>query len=87
MSSFFGPFPKTMFAYSKDASGNEYFGEAAKGTTVNKAGWQIFCQQYTGVNWVSMFPIDSATGKASAEPKFVWSSATTGAYTYQELGS
>ncbi len=88
--SYFGPFPKTTNAYVQDASGNEYFGEAAFGADINRARWTIFQKQNTGgvsnpTAWIILFPADGA-GFGSAEAKFVWAQATTGQYTYVALG-
>ena len=81
------PLPTTTSAYAKDSSNDEYFGEAPSGIKSSQAGWSIFKMAYTGTAWIIYFPVDTTTGKASNAPKFVWSSATTGAYTYQELGT
>lgn len=89
--SYFGPFPKTTNAYIQDASGNEYFGECAKGADVSRARWSIFQKQNTGgasnpTAWIILFPIDTSTGLATDEPKFIWSQATTGQIIYAALG-
>jgi len=82
--SYFGPMPTTTNAYAKD-SGDEYFGEAARGATVSHAKWMIFKMEYSGDNWLIVFPVDTSTNKASAEPKFIWDDVLT--YTYRELGT
>lgn len=94
--SYFGPFPKTTNAYATDASGNEYFGEAAVGADINRARWTIFQKKNTGTTpalalsnptaWIILFPLDVTIGSGSAEGKFVWANATDGTYTYVALG-
>ena len=82
------PLPRTTFAYHKDASGNEYYGEAPKGARVGEAKWSIGAQIYTTtalVAWVFKFPVDSTTGIATDAPKFVWNDVET--YSYRELGT
>ena len=81
---YYGPFPQTTNAYHKDGSGNEYFGEASKGAATHMPRWKIFQIQYTGVNWLVVFPVDSTTGKASDAPKFIWNDVE--GYQYRELG-
>jgi len=81
----FGPFPTSFIAYHKDAGGNEYLGAATKGTSASQAKWQILQLNYTGDNWIMLFPVDSTTGLASDAPKFVWDDVE--GYDYRELGT
>ena len=76
--------PGKTDAYATD-SGHEYFGLAARGAKTSTAAWQIFVMWKTGSNWVIMYPIDSTTGLASDQPKFVWDDVLT--YTYGVLGT
>jgi hypothetical protein len=82
---YYGPFPTSFIAYHKDGSGNEYLGEAAKGTSSSSPKWKILQLNYTGDNWIMYFPVDNDTGKASDEPKFVWDDVES--YIYRELGT
>lgn len=88
--SYFGPFPQTTHAYAQDASGNEYFGEAAKGCSdPSRARWSIFQKLNTGgaVNptaWIMQFP-QGPDGKCTDASQFVWNQATTGQITYGYL--
>ena len=79
---YFGPHPTVTSAYATDASGNEYFGQCARGADTNRARWQIVQKQNTGglsnpTAWIMLYPID-ANGKASDAPCFIWAQATTG---------
>jgi hypothetical protein len=81
----YSPKPGKTDAYHKDSSSNEYFGSAPKGVKSSTVGWQIFVMWKTGSNWIIYYPVDSDTGKASDQPKFVWDNCET--YTYRELGT
>ena len=90
MAHFYDPIPNTTTAYYQDASDDEYYGKASKGYTTAKAVWQIFKMEYTvgaGSNkdWIILYPVDTDTGKASDQPKFIWDNVDT--YTYRELGT
>ena len=82
MAHFYTPTPSTTDAYHKDASGHEYYGKAPKGKTSSQAAWQIFKMEYTGDNWIILYPADNGIG--SDQPKFVWDDVET--YTYVHLG-
>jgi len=86
---FYSSFPRVSVAYSVDASGNKYFGEAPSGTKSDKPGWQICRMTLIGgtVNWIMHYPVDPATNRASSSSVFVWNSATDATYTYRELGT
>lgn len=90
MAHFYDPTPNMTNAYHQDASDDEYYGKAPKGKKTSQAVWQIFKMEYTAgagsnKNWIILYPVDASTGKASDQPKFVWSDPT--AYTYRELGT
>jgi hypothetical protein len=84
----FGPFPQTMNAYDVDSSGNQYYGEASKGTSRTRPRWSIFQNMLIGTAgaYVTQFPVDSNTGLGSDQPMFVMANATNGTYTYADLG-
>ena len=87
---YFGPFPTTTHAYAQDASGNEYFGEAAKGCSdPSRARWAIFQKQNTGgvanpTAWIMLYP-QAPDGKCTDAPQFIWNQATTGQIIYGYL--
>ena len=90
MAHFYDPTPNTTTAYHQDNLQDEYYGKASKGKTTADAVWQIFKMEYTAgdgdnKNWIILYPVDASTGKASDQPKFVWSDPTV--YTYRELGT
>jgi len=81
---FYESVPSYTDAYHTDGT-HEWFGRAGKGAKVSMARWQMFKMEYTGENWVLLFPVDSVTGLASDQPLFTWSAVTT--YDYRELGT
>jgi len=82
---YYNPTPGKTDAYHKDASGNEYFGLAARGCSTSKAAWSIFVMWYAGANWIILWPVDTTTGVASDQPKFIWDDVET--YQYGVLGT
>ena len=96
MGHFLEPIPNTTAAYHQDALDDEYYGKAPKGRKVSDSVWQIFKIVYTtgvGTNkdWIILYPVDTTTGKASDQPKFIWDDDGTGSivetYVYRELGT
>ncbi len=89
--SYFGPFPNTTHAYATDISGNEYFGEAAKGCSdPTRARWTIFQKLNTGgaanpTAWIMQYPLDTTSNRFTDQPMFVWNHATDGTYVYGYL--
>lgn len=85
---YFGPAPTTTSAYHTDGT-DKWFGEANRGTKISDSCWVIFKMEYTSADWIILFPVDSVTDKASAEPKFIWDDGVTDqeSYTYRELGT
>jgi hypothetical protein len=81
----FSPKPGKTDAYHKDSASNEYFGSAPKGVETASAGWQIFVMWKTGDNWIILWPVDTTTGKASDQPKFIWDNVE--GYTFRVLGT
>ncbi len=77
--------PGKTDAYHKDGNDNEYFGVAARGVGTSVSGWQIFVMWKTGDNWIILYPVDTTTGLASDQPKFVWDDVES--YTYRVLGT
>ena len=80
-----------MQAQDVDSSGNNYFGEAARGSTRSRPRWAIFQTSYlttAGASGASItqFPIDPVTGLGSDQPVFVMANATNGTYAYASLG-
>lgn len=84
MANFFEPTPNSTDAYYTDGT-NKWFGKASRGTATSKAGWQIFKMEFTGSNWIILFPVDSTTGLASDAPKFVLDNYAS--FTYRVLGT
>lgn len=90
MGHFFEPIPNTTTAYHQDSADDEYYGKAPKGKSTSDAVWQIFQIKYTvgaGSNkdWIIRYPVDTSTGRASDQPKFVWDDVES--YTYKEVGT
>ena len=81
---FYESVPSYTDAYHTDGT-HEWFGRTSKGAKRSVARWQIFKMEYTSDDWILVFPVDSATGKASDQPVFVWDDVAT--YTYRELGT
>ena len=84
MASLFEPTPNHTDAYFTDGT-HKWFAKANKGCTTDKAGWQIFKMEFTGSNWIILYPVDTTTGKASDQPKFTLDSYA--GYTYRILGT
>ena len=81
---FYESVPSYTDAYHTDGT-HEWFGRAGKGATRALPRWQIFKMEYTGENWILLFPVNSVTGLSSDQPLFVWDNVET--YTYRELGT
>lgn len=75
---------KCRDAYATDGT-NQWFAKAAKGCTTDKAGWMIVKIEYTGQNWITKYPVDATSDKATDAPKFVWDNYAS--LTYRILGT
>jgi hypothetical protein len=71
------------FAYYTNGT-SEILGYAIAGISTTAVGWSVVKIEYTGDNWITKYPIDATSGKASSNPKFIWSNVTT--YSYGILG-
>lgn len=73
--------PSTNQAYYTDGN-HEWFGDAPRGATTDKARWRIFKIEYsTPGDFESSWIIKWAEG--SDEPKFIWDNVAS--YTYELL--
>ncbi len=77
-SQLFSPKPNVNQAYYTDGN-HEWFGDAPRGATTDKARWRIFKIEYsTPGDFESSWIIKWPDGKD--EPKFVWDNVASYAY-------
>jgi ABC-type uncharacterized transport system permease subunit len=77
----FSPKPNINQAYYTDGN-HEWFGDAPRGATTDKARWRIFKIEYsTPADFESSWIIKWVNG--SDEPKFIWDNVA--GYTYELL--
>ena len=77
----FGSKPNVNQAYYTDGN-HEWFGDAPRGATTDKARWRIFKIEYpTPGNFESSWIMKWPNG--SDEPKFIWDDVAS--YTYELL--
>ena len=80
----YDPQPGVTDACYNDASDNEYYGTAPKGSSTSSARWKIMkIEKTAGVgtekDWIIKYP------NGSDEPKFIWDDVAS--YSYKLLGT